>query len=867
MKEEKRNKSRVGKGKFLLFVLAPVFFLMSCNTGKWLGKDDYLLTNNVILYRALQPKQPKKNLIDNKITALPGNEIQLLAQPAEIAPKAILNYIKQKPNIKMLGLFPVHLWVYNLVDPEKMKEKRLLKNKRIDEKNQRIRTENDTIEAENKIREQKGKKDKKIKKYKSKSPRVFSNEWVQSVGEAPVLLDSTQMKKSALQIAKYLRTKGYFESRVSDSVHAAGNRAQVYYIVRPGKPYKIRSIKYDVEDTTLAGDIYADTAHSLIKRGDNYDEDVLRSQRDTIAGRLKNEGYYAFSRQFIRYEIDTSLMDRKVDITVVIQKYSYVLPVNPDSIIESTHKKYYVRNVIVQMGFNPAVPNYSPGDTVIDKGYVIVAPKGEMMFHPKNILSRVFIKQGDIYQAADANNTYKALSEMKAFRYVSIKWTQIDTTNKLDCYIELLPNTRQAIAAEIIANNTGGEWGVQGDLVYQNFNLLRGAEVLQLKMNGGFQAQAPLVVTSASKNESVGNTFVFNTINLGPEMDFTVPRTLFPFQLVDDVFDFVNLLIPHLNKDNPQTSLKVLLNYQQQPYYTRDILTGSYAYDFNAWKNDHFTVNLFELNLVYALNTQQFLQQLEEYNNYFLLNSFTDHLIPDSRVVFINNTHRLGKSGTSLFLKVSGEESGVAWQKAQDIGSFKSPFGETYSHYVKFDADLRFYFPAFNKYDKLVARLYGGWSNPMKRYGDTILPFDKSFWGGGSEDLRGWAAHTLGPGVSHNSQGVDQIGDIKVEGNLEYRLSVIKFFGIALFTDWGNVWLKNKNSSVPGGQFNLRGDSAFWKELAADVGIGLRFDFTYFVFRLDFGQPVRDPSEPVGYRSVPFTFTRTEINFGIGYPF
>ena len=436
-----------------------------------------------------------------------------------------------------------------------------------------------------------------------------------------------------------------------------------------------------------------------------------------------------------------------------------------------------------------------------------------------------------MFKVVNVENTYAGLTQMKEFRYINIKWVQLKDSSKLDCYIQLMPNTRQSFNAEVIGNNTGGALGAQADGSYQNMNLFKGGEVFQVKLKYLIQAQTLLANTTQSSGLATKN-LIFNTQDIGPEVSVAVPRPLFPFQIFQ-----INPAVAA-----PQTALKVSYDFQIQPQYQRDIFTMGYTYAWNATKLSHWGITLFEENFVNAINSSAFITALEETHNFFLLNSFTTHAITDGRATFIYNDQVLTKQKHFFYTKADIEVSGLAIHEVDQVfHSQDQLLGIPYSHYVKLDADGRYY-KVLSKDDKIAARFIAGIGVPMLNDAGEQLPFDRSFWAGGSDDIRAWPARALGPGGNNQFVTVEQIGDIKLEGNVEYRLNLIKFFGLAFFVDAGNVWLLNKNPSIPHGEFETEGPYAFYNQIAVGTGMGFRFDFTYFLFRLDLGMPLYDPA-------------------------
>ncbi|MGP8217801.1 MAG: BamA/TamA family outer membrane protein [Bacteroidia bacterium] len=844
-----------------LYAIISVLLFASCNPAKRLEDGQYLLIQNDIIYRPLNQTKPQKNnLINNQITSIPVSEIAKLKLPEELAVNQINAYIKQKPNTKIFGVFSLHVWVYNQVDPEKMKEKRVLKDQKIDAKNKKIAEENI-------VREKNG---KKPKPFKSKEPGTFSDEWVRGLGEAPVVLDSTLMERSVEQIMKYLHSKGYFDARVTDSVYVKGKIAEVAYIISQGKPYTINKVTYQLDDSTLSEIVYKDSANSLIKQGNNYDEDILRSERDRITKNLKNDGYFAFSKEYVHYEVDTNASTKKADIVIGIKKFAYLDPLKPDSVIETFHHKFFIRNVIIQMNFNPSEPSYQGGDTLLTNGYMIVYPKGKLAYHPRPLLNKIHIKPGDMYKVTNAENTYTGLSQLKTFRYVNIRLVKTNDTNKLDCLIQLMPNTKQSIVVEGVVPYTGGDWGVQGDIAYQDNNLLRGTEVLQVKIKGALEAQTLLSAQNTNQN-GVSKSVTLNTVDIGPDIGLTVPRPLNIYKIFP-----INPATA-----NPQTAFKITGDYQNQPDYRRYIVTGSYGYDFNSGKFWHWNATLFEANYVNAINSQSFLDEINSEHNFFLLNSFNTHAITDARMTSIFNNQSLTSLHNFDYVKISGEISGLTILRLYDQAiSNKDKVAEVpYSHYIKGDFEWRHYI-VFNKDNKIAIRFLSGAGVPLS---DSVghhlfsnnlgqeLPFDKSYWAGGSNDIRAWVARTLGPGGSNQSIIVDQVGDIKLELNAEYRVTLVKFFGLGFFVDAGNIWLMNNNPVISHGNFVFSGKYAFYNQFAVGSGVGLRFDFTYFVFRIDFAVPMIDPSRQEDYSLEEIhevtRYERIVTNFGIGFPF
>jgi len=836
---------------------SAIVLFSACDSTRRVPEGQYLLTHNIIKYPITQ--SGKKKGLEKEITSVTKQEIANLEIPPKIDPQAVLAYVKQKPNTKILGKIPLHLFIYNLVNPEKAQEKKVERDQKIDAKNRK------------KIAE--GKKALTDDQIKAKKQRRTFREWLMNAGEPPVILDSSLMNASLKQVGLFIQSKGYFNCKVRDSVSVRNKKAKVFYIIKHGIPYRIDSLKYKCDDSVMLAKIYADSANCLINRGNIYDQDDFLKERDRLTHYLNDNGYYAFSKLYIHYDIDSSIGNHFMNITIGISRFAKQDSLHPDSTIEIAHPVFHVRKVIVQMQFNPSNTLYVASDTLVVNDYIFTYPKGQMGFKPSRLLQKIFIKKGDLYRISNVDNTYTGLTQLKTFRYTSVKFVQAGNSNMLDCYIQLMPTVRQSIGVDAVGENTGGELGVQGDVIYENKNLFNGAEIFQFKLKGGLEAQTIVGSQPSSSNPGgLNNIDQLNTVDIGPEMDLIIPRPLFQFKRSAD-YDSTNGMHRRFlrlwPKANPQSVFKILYDYQDRPTeYERNIFGLAHTFNFDPFekkdlKQWHIEFKFPEVNYVHATLFPAFQNDLEETNNFFLINSFNNLVIPDIGATVIFNNQVLTKLRNFDFFKISAEESGslLYFGKITTIG------GVPISHYLKEELDYRHYF-VLSKDDKLVYRFYTGFGQPLAGVPQE-LPFDKSFWGGGANDLRGWEARSLGPGGYNGVNIIDQIGDIKLESNLEYRFNVIKLLGLALFVDAGNIWLLHPNPAVPNGNFVWTGPNSFYNQIAVNTGVGIRLDFTYFVFRFDFGVPIRDPARPPGeyWTMSEISLNRMVINLGIGYPF
>ncbi|MDF2436202.1 MAG: outer membrane protein assembly complex, YaeT protein [Bacteroidota bacterium] len=816
--------------RYLSLLAILPFVFAACNPTKKLGPGERLL---------------HKNHIINKDTKLDNNDIE--------------SYIRQKPNRKIFLIFRFHLWLYNQANEDRIKRKRILYDKKKQRKNER--------------RIAKGKKPKKY-------DRQLFGEWLLNIGEAPIAYDSMLAAKSARQIKSFLNNKGYFISSVSDSVHYKRKKADVYYTVRASEPYTINNIEYKIPDEQLAYYVLSDTANRRLRKGNNYDVDVFQSERERITSELNNNGYFFFTKDYVYYEVDTTIGSRQVNITLGIKNFAKKYAETSDSIIETPHRRYYVNNIYIEPDFVAKKFDNVTKDTLKVDDYTIIHSK-KLRYKTKVLLGAIFIRKGELYQFQNVEDSYKRLSELKAFKTINISFEQAKG-DYLDCHIQLSPIYKQSFTVETVGTNTSGNLGISSSIVFQNRNLLRGAEVLELRLKGGIAAQQVFGTSGATDNiEEAANQF--NTIEFGPELNVTIPRFLLPFR------------VRISKKANPKTIFTSSMVYQRRPDYTRYITNLAFGYNWRESAKKRHTINPLVINFVKVDLSPTFLNYLEEnIHDRYTLNSFSNHLATSTVYTFTYNEQDLNKDVNFSFFKMNAESSGNILRglynsvnyfqpgtfKMDDQGRYKL-MDIVYSQYLRIDGDYRYYFNA-NEINKVVFRIAAGIGVPLKNF--TSLPFERSFFSGGANGIRAWQARTLGPG-SYADDGTfsfDQFGDGQLEGNIEYRFKLFRMLNGAFFVDGGNVWLREKNASKPGAEFEF---NRFYKEIAVGSGFGLRADFSFFVLRLDMGVKVRDPQfseqkrwiignlfNPVWKMNYRDTHNNRKYNFlvfniGINYPF
>ena len=830
----------IKKRTIQLSIIGLALFVSSCKTTNKLKTGEYLLDENVITH--------------NK---------------TELSTEEMIPFIRQQPNrylisINSLGIkwFPYYLWMYSSIDRVKMQHAKEVRDKKYDEINAHRTLKNDNLNKERII---KGKKAKTVK-LKDKTTLTWRETWLQN-GEPPAILDSSQIKLSEEQLKKYLFSKGYFSAQVHDSVSVIKKKSKVYYSLQAGIPYQINDITYHIEDPTLEYFILQDTINSLVKRGMRYDVDILTKERDRITKQQRNNGYYKFGQEFIFLLVDTNLDGNRVNLEIDVKKYAYHPESNQDTLLFTNHIRFHFNNIFIVTDYDIFNRNKTYSDTAVYEDISFLYNQ-KLLFRKKDIASKIFFYKDELFNNDKVEETYTRLSSMKAFKNININFKEDEKSkDHINSYILMSPMYKQNFSIETDGTNTSGNLGVEASVVYQNRNIFKGSELLEIKLKGGLIAQKNFSSESNTTNASTYIPFLkaFNTVQFGPELNLNFPKPLFPFTL-----------IKYSKNAAPKTILSSSFNFQQNSLYSRALTSISYGVQFNGKKYIKHSIVPLEANLIKANLSSGFASQLDSSKNLFLKTSFSSHITTVSRYTFTYNNQlntQASQYRTFSYLKADLESSGsllrgvynLANQPKDTAGRYHM-LNVPFAQFLRADLDYRVY-KSVRKLGRFVYRIYGGMGYALKNL--NALPYEKSFYGGGPNDIRAWQARSLGPG-GYNQKGdnfYDKIGEIQMEMNFEYRFNIYKWLNGAYFIDAGNIWLRQKQINKPLAEFAL---NRFYKEIATGTGLGLRADFSFFILRLDGAYKVYDPSRVLGDR---FVFGKENfgnlfvLNFGIGYPF
>jgi len=676
------------------------------------------------------------------------------------------------------------------------------------------------------------------------------NNWLRKIGEPPVIYDEDLRDKSADQLSLFLRNKGYYNAVVTDSTEIKKRQATVIYKIHTGVPYRIRNIDYFFQDATLSDYILTDSANSKIHTGDIFDMDKLQEERVRVEELLRNRGYFEFTRDYVYYEIDSSLNSHLVDITVVVENYPQAD--RNGRIRHVDHPVYHINKVYLIADYRTgkkAMTDVKLDTVLYDSLYVVYDQTPNI--RPGVVTQKNYLIPGDLYSAENASRTYRNLSSLSAFRMVDIKFREDTMQNGLlNCEVRITPATKQSYTIELEGTNSGGNIGAAGSFVYQHRNLFRGSEQFDLRFKGAIE----------TLREVSGGDYG-NMIEFGVEGRLRIPKFLLPFKTEQFIRRF-----------NPQTNISLSYNYQKRPDYTRTIANASFGYNWIASPEITHLVFPIEVSLILTpFKSQSFQDWL---NGKYLFYSYEPHFIVDQRYSFVYTNQNIRKNQDYNYLRIDLESAGnllyagySLFEPRPDSGNYKI-FGVDFSQYVKGEIDFR-HFDYLYEGISFVTRGYIGAGLPYLN--STALPFEKQFFSGGANSVRAWQVKNLGPGSYHDtlqSNYPNQTGDLKIEANAEYRFKLFWKLETALFLDIGNIWSLSSQDDREGAQFRL---NTFYKELAVGTGIGARLDFSFFIFRFDLGIPLRSPYPVEGKNWLPgnagIRGKDLTLNIAIGYPF
>ena len=694
-----------------------------------------------------------------------------------------------------------------------------------------------------------------------KDSTKWFNKWVRRVGSAPVIYDHSLTEASVKQLQTALINKGYMGSSVT--ADTVGNRAKkkmkVTYNVSFGQPHYVSSITYNIPNDTLRELILADSAQFLVRRNSVFDRNVLDEERQGISERLREKGYYAFNKEYITFTADTAAGEKNVDLTLNLMR-----PYENDKMpYYTSHKPFYVRDVTFVTNYDPMTmhdaSDYKAPTEMLYNGYKMLYGD-EKYLRPSVLDECCLIKPGKRYNSNDVNRTYESFGRLGIVKFVNVEILpvgEIDGKIWLDVYVLLSRTKSQTASVSLEGTNSEGDLGFGLGLGYQHRNLFNGSEVLSAKMRASYES------LSGDLNGLINDNY---SEYMG-ELGLKYPKFKAPF-----------LRRSFKEKILASTEFSTSFNYQERPEYTR-VIAGvgwRYLWSERANKTRH-TFNLLDLNYVNLPKSKS--NFLDSISNPILRYSYEDHFIMRMGYSFYHSNKNDASPISKRYqpdvytIRVAAETAGNLMYGISNIighkkenGSYKV-FGINYSQYFKVDADYS-YTHSFNPRSSLAFHVGAGAAVP---YGNSsVVPFEKRFYAGGANSVRGWGVRTLGPGSYYATNSVNsfiyQCGDVRFDMNLEYRAKLFWVIELGAFIDAGNIWTIKDYEDQPGGVFKF---NKFYEQIALGYGLGIRLDFTYFLLRLDFGMKAHNPASHQEHWPLfhPRWKRDSAVHFSVGYPF
>ncbi len=738
------------------------------------------------------------------------DEVKIVSDTKEVKPSLFNSYLRQNPNAKWFNMVKIPMYIYGASGTDSTK-------------------------------------------------RV--NRFFRKIGDAPVIYNADVAMKSKEEIEKAVRNMGYIGAKVTIHTEAKKNKLKLFYHIEAGRPYMIRHIASIFDILNISDCLQQDSAQSMLFPGMPFDVNVLDAERQRITRLLQNKGYYKFNKDFLVYQADTTRNTYLVDLTLKLLPYQRKKEDPPQK-----HRQYLVNSVnfIADSEMTPIRKGSFTGfDSLSYKGYNMYY-KDKMFLRPKLLVDFNRIRPGEFYSERDVQNTYSALGRLRMLKYSNIRFKEVNVSDstKLDAYIVMSKGQNKSVSFEIEGTNSAGDLGAAASISFQHRNVFKGSETFTMKVRGAYEAITGL-----------GQDYVNdNYTEYGVESSLNFPEFMFPFLSSD---------FKRKIKATSEVGLK--FTSQVRPEFSRMLASASWSYRWSDRKHIQHRLDLADINYVYmpskSPDFQEYLDKMTA-NNSLLRASYENVLIVRMGYNFTynsaGNTMMRTPTKSSYSLRVNVEEAGNLMYAASKL-AHSTPKGDKgfvlanipFAQYIKGDFDFAKNF-MIDPRNSFVFHIGVGVAYP---YGNSrALPFEKRYFSGGANSVRGWSVRSLGPGgYKGSSDGqmdfIKQSGDIKLDLNVEYRTHLFWKLNGAAFIDAGNIWTIRSDSEQEDGVFKF---NKFYKQIAVAYGLGIRFDLDYLILRFDGGMKAINPME-TGKGRYPITRPRFSrdfaFHFAVGYPF
>ncbi len=739
------------------------------------------------------------------------DHVSVRADKAALSTTSLNGYIRQQPNARWFSLLKVPLGIYSL-------------------------SPTDTTRT---------------------AGRLF-----RKLGEAPVRYDSVQTERSRRDIEAAVRNLGYLGADVSVEPDYHRRRVDITYNIHTGARYHVSSIERDVDDAAIDSAITANWHKSYLAEGMAFDVNELDRERSRITSQLQNDGYYRFSKSYVRFQADTTIGNHTVALALSIPRYRAS---QRDSL--RNHVQYHVGrvNFLTDVDIQD-VPQYNARADSMHLFAQLFYPRRKLPLHPVFIINKTMLRPGKLFRESDVQSTYSNLSSLSAVMGTSVTFEPSPTApDTIDAFITLRTARRHSVTAEVEGTNSAGDLGMALRVGYQNRNLFHRSAQLALELRGAYEAIRGL------EGYSDQDYTEFST-----ELNLNFPELIFPF-------------IPwtYRRSIKGQSIASLLYDSQDRPEFHRRVLTASWRYRWSRFSLKHqHRVDMLDLNYVFmpwisdtfrkeylADNTSRNAILRYNYENLFIMKwgytfSYTSVPPTSQNVVYGKNAYSIRFGVETAGNLLYGLSHLLHAQYSDNLGTY-TLFNIAYAEYARFDFD-------WVKSIRMDARnslaLHFALGTAVPYGNSSILPYEKRYFSGGANSVRGWAVRGLGPGSFSGSDGrvdfIRQTGDIKLDMSAEWRTHMFWKMDGAAFIDAGNIWTLRAYDEQPGGQFR---PERFWKQIAVAYGLGLRLNFSYFIIRVDGGMKALNPAVESGAGHYPLLHPRIrrdlQLHFAVGLPF
>ena len=681
------------------------------------------------------------------------------------------------------------------------------------------------------------------------------NRFIQKLGDKPVIFDEEAAERSREDMQSALHNMGYMQADVRLRKETRKKKLRLKYLVHPGPAYRISHWDYDIQDDSVRR-YMAGYASQLMHEGMRFDVNTLDQERQQMTNHLQDRGFYRFNKEYVTCTADTVRGTHLVDLTFHIAPY--------DATSHTTHARYRIGevNVVTDFDMTRAMrQDFARFDSLHYKGLNIFYRERPFL-KPEVLSQNIAITPDSFYSDSRLQHTRSSLGRLHAIKYTDIRFQEdaADST-RLDCHVLLSRNKVNSFSAELEGTNSAGDLGAAASLSYQNRNLFNGSELFTFKVRGAYEAVTGL---QGYSNE--------NYVEYGVETSINFPRFLFPF------------ISAEVRQRTQATSeIGIQFNSQERPEFGRRAASVTWGYRWTYKRKWQHRVDVLDLNYVYmpwisSTFREEYLDNPENSNSILRYN-YENLLIMKAGYGF--TYHSDGResrtaSNNSYSIRFNIESSGnLLYAFSHMLNATRNEDHQytvaniAYAQYIKTDIDFTKSFRIDHR-NSIVFHVGMGVAYP---YGNSrILPFEKRYFSGGANSVRGWSVRRLGPGsFAGNDRNIDfinQSGDIKLDLNLEYRTKLFWKLNGAFFVDAGNIWTIRDYEEQPGGAFRF---DSFYKQIAVSYGLGLRFDFDYFILRFDAGMKAVNPAYRNSKEHYPLIhpdFGRDfAFHFAVGYPF